>query len=280
MSTREQPPAATQEDRPRSARSRWLVAALLLAAVTGFYALGLHRYLSWDYIRGHLDLIQAEVAEHLVLGLVLFVLVYVVVTALSLPAATVLSLLAGALFGRWVGTAATSIAATLGATLAFLSSRYLFRDLVQRRFGARLARINEGVEKEGAYYLFTLRLAPIFPFFLVNLGMGLTPIRVTTYVWVSLLGMLPGTFLYVNAGRELGRLESPKGIFSLPLIVSFALLGLLPLVFRKLIDWRIRRRMAPFFLAGLLFLAASAAGVALKAALPLECWWCGQGVQR
>jgi uncharacterized membrane protein YdjX (TVP38/TMEM64 family) len=127
------------------------------------------------------------------------------------------------------------VAATLGATLAFLSSRYLFRDWVQRRFGPRLDALNRGIEKDGAYYLFTLRLVPLFPFFLINLGMGLTRLPVRTFAWVSFLGMLPGTFLYVNAGTELGKLNSLADVASPGLLAAFALLGIVPLVLRKLL---------------------------------------------
>jgi uncharacterized membrane protein YdjX (TVP38/TMEM64 family) len=217
---------------------RWVVAALLVLGVAGFYALGLYRYVSWDYLRSHLDALQAEVGQHLVPALLLFVLVYVAVTALSLPVATALSLVAGALFGRWLGTGAVSLASTLGATLAFLSSRYVLRGWVQRRFGDRLAAVNRGVERDGAYYLLTLRLVPAFPFFLVNLALGLTPMRTGTFAWVSWLGMLPGTFLYVNAGAELGRVASPRGVLSPGLLVSLALLGVVPLALRLLIGRR------------------------------------------
>jgi uncharacterized membrane protein YdjX (TVP38/TMEM64 family) len=219
---------------------RWAVAALLVLGVAGFYALGLHHYLCWDYLRAHLDLLQAWVGEHLLAAVLLFVLVYVAVTALSLPVATALGLLAGALFGRWLGTGVVSLAATLGATLAFFSSRYLLRDWVQRRCGDLLAVVNRGVERDGAYYLLTLRLVPAFPFFVVNLGMGLTPLRARTFAWVSFLGMLPGTFLYVNAGTELGRLCSPRDVLSAGLLLALALLGVVPLLLRLL-----TRRLRP-----------------------------------
>src|SRR5262249_50072969 len=159
---------------------------------------------------------RAQVDEHLLLAVLIFFLVYVAMTALSLPAAAVLTVLAGALFGRWLGTGVVSLASTLGATLAFLSSRYLFRDWVQRRYPDRLRPINEGVAKDGAFSLFTLRLVPVVPFFLINLGMGLTPMRVTTFALVSWLGMLLGTFLYVNAGTALASIDSPKDILSWP----------------------------------------------------------------
>jgi uncharacterized membrane protein YdjX (TVP38/TMEM64 family) len=231
---------------PAAARwPRWAVAALLVLAVAGFYALGLQRYFSWDFVRAHLHAWQARARDDLPLALLAYFLVYVAVTGLSLPVASPLSLVAGALFGRWLGTAVVSLASTLGATLAFLASRYLLRDWVQRRFGRRLALINRGVEADGAYYLFTLRLVPAVPFWLINLGMGLTPMRTTTFAAVSWVGMLLGTFLYVNAGTELATLDSPAGLLSWQVLGSLALLGVVPLAVRKIIRWRARRRTEP-----------------------------------
>jgi uncharacterized membrane protein YdjX (TVP38/TMEM64 family) len=252
-------------------RSGWLASlprlvlvALLVALVATFYALGLHRYVSWDYLRSNVDFLQAQVREHLVLALLAFFLAYAAATALSLPIAAPLSLVAGALFDRWLGTGVVALGATLGATLAMLCSRYLFRDFVQRRFGARLKALNEGVERDGAYYLFTLRLVPLFPFFLINLGMGLTRMRVSTFFWVSLVGMLPGTFLYVNAGRELARIDAPADVLSPTLLVSLALLGIVPLVFRKLVQWKVRIRTIGITLGLLAVLAAVGLGVRTK----------------
>lgn len=238
---------------------RWGLAGLLVLAAVGFYAFGLHRYLSWEFVRNHLDAWQAQARDNLPLAVAVFFVVYVAVTALSLPAAAILTLVAGALFGRWLGTGVVSIASTLGATLAFLSSRYILRDWVQRKFGDRLRAINQGVEKDGAYYLFTLRLVPAVPFFLINLGMGLTPIRVATFVVVSWLGMLLGTFLYVNAGTELAALDTPADLLSGMVLVSLALLGIVPLVLRKLVQWNVRWRTVGLA-AGALVLAAVAGG--------------------
>jgi uncharacterized membrane protein YdjX (TVP38/TMEM64 family) len=167
--------------------------------------------------------------------------IYILVTALSLPGAVVLTLAGGALFGLGVGFVAISFASSIGATLAFLVSRFVLRDFVQSRFGDRLRVINKGVRREGAFYLFSLRLVPIFPFFLINLAMGLTPMRTGVYYLVSQVGMIPGTLVYVNAGTQLGRLESLSGILSPGLLLSFALLGLFPLLARKLLD-AVRRR--------------------------------------
>jgi uncharacterized membrane protein YdjX (TVP38/TMEM64 family) len=246
--------------RPRLAR-RWLLAAVLVLAVAGFYALGLHRSVSWDYLRTHLDILRAQVQEHVVPALLVFFLLYAAVTALSLPAAAVLSLAAGALFGRWLGTGVVSLAATAGAALAFLSSRYLLRDLVRRRFGDRLGPLNRGVERDGAYYLFGLRLVPLFPFFLVNLGMGLTPMRLRTFVWVSLLGMLPGAFLYVNAGTALAVIDLPKDVLSPAVLASLALLGVVPLGLRQLLRRKVRFRTVGIAAAVVLLVAVAAAAV-------------------
>src|SRR5262249_5567314 len=151
-----------------------LAAALLLAVIL-FFVLGLHHEFTWEHVRGNLDHWQTQVQEHPVAAVVLFFLLYVTITGLSLPVAAVVALVGGALFGPWLGTAVVSLASTLGAALAFLSSRYLLRDWVTRHFGDRLRAVNRGIERDGAWYLFSLRLAPVVPFFLINLGMGLTP---------------------------------------------------------------------------------------------------------
>ena len=216
---------------------RLLLAALLVLLIVGFYLFGFNRYISWEYLTSHRDQFLREADEHLVPALLLFFVCYTALAALSVPAAWVLSLMGGALFDRWLGTGVVSAAATCGATLAFLSSRYLLQDFVQRRFGGRLRRLNDGVEKDGAYYLLTLRLVPLVPFFLVNLGMGLTTIRLRTYVWVSWLGMLPGTFLYCNVGAELRHVDSVRAGLSPSLLVSLALLGVVPLLIRLALGW-------------------------------------------
>jgi len=167
----------------------------------------------------------------------IYFLIYVLATGLSLPGATVLTLAGGMLFGFWIGTVIVSFASTVGATLAFLASRFLFKDFVERRFGDRLQSINAGVKKEGAFYLFTLRLVPVFPFFLINLVMGLTSIKTATYFFVSQLGMLAGTAVYVNAGTELAEITSLRGILSPGLLISFALIGVLPFVSKSVIGF-------------------------------------------
>ena len=188
-----------------------LVIGLLVAA---FFAFDLQQLLTLEGLKNGLSQFeQWRDSEPLLVGGGFFAL-YVAVTALSLPGAAVMTLAAGALFGLWWGLLIVSFASSLGALLAFLVSRYLLRDTVQARFGSRLQAINDGVARDGAFYLFTLRLVPVFPFFLINLLMGLTPIRAVTYYWVSQLGMLAGTLVFVNAGTQLAQLESLSGILS------------------------------------------------------------------
>ncbi|HDZ84075.1 MAG TPA: TVP38/TMEM64 family protein [Nitrospirae bacterium] len=162
-----------------------------------------------------------------------YMLVYIIVTALSLPGAAVMTLAGGAIFGFITGFVAVSFASTIGATLACFVSRFILRDWVQGKIGDKLKTVNEGVEKEGAFYLFTLRLIPVFPFWLINLGMGLTKMPLKTFYWVSQVGMLAGTAVFVNAGKELGKIDSLSGILSPGLIMSFVLLGLFPIAAKK-----------------------------------------------
>jgi uncharacterized membrane protein YdjX (TVP38/TMEM64 family) len=200
-------------------------------------------HFTWEAFQENRSRLERVVAEHRLLAAVLFFLLYAALTGLSVPGAVPLTLAAGALFDRLLGTVLVSFASTTGATLAFLSSRYLLRDWVQDRFGPRLEPILQGVDRDGAYYLFTLRLV-VVPFFLINLAMGLTRMRVGTYWWVSQVGMLPATVLYVNAGAELAAIESPRDILSPTLIVSLALLGLAPLALRQAVQWWSHRRAA------------------------------------
>jgi len=220
-----------------------LLLAVLLALVTAFFALDLGRFFSLDYVRGAREDFAALYAAHPAQVIGAFFAIYVAVTALSLPGAAIMTLLAGAIFGLWVGTLVVSFASSLGATLAMLVSRYLLRDSVKSKFGARLADIDRGVERDGAFYLFTLRLVPVFPFFVINLLMGLTAMKAATFYWVSQLGMLAGTLVYVNAGTQLAQIRSLQGILSPGLIGSFVLLGLFPLVARKIVDAVQRRKV-------------------------------------
>ena len=219
----------------KSAKLLVLVAAVLLAVA--FFAFGGHRYLTFESIKAQQAAIQDYYAGHPWQTAAGFFVLYIAVTALSFPgAATVLTLAAGAIFGLVWGTVIVSFASSIGATLAYLASRFLFRDWVQQKFGKYLRTINEGVEKEGGFYLFTLRLIPAVPFFVINLAMGLTPIRAWTFYWVSQLGMLAGTIVYVNAGTQLAEISSPAGILSPGLIGAFVLLGIFPLIAKKIVD--------------------------------------------
>jgi uncharacterized membrane protein YdjX (TVP38/TMEM64 family) len=203
----------------------------LLAALVTLHFLGLDERF-WPVLKDNHAALEAWVQDHFALAVLLFFLVYVVVIGLSIPVAVLFSLAAGALFGRWWGTLITSFASTSGATVAFLVSRYLLRDTVRRWLGERLEAFDRGLERDGAYYLISLRLVALVPFWLINLGMGLTRLPLRTYWWASQLGMLPATFLFVNAGTKLGELESPRGILTPDVLVSLGLLALFPLAVR------------------------------------------------
>jgi uncharacterized membrane protein YdjX (TVP38/TMEM64 family) len=169
--------------------------------------------------------------------------VYILVTSLSLPGAAIMTLAAGALFGLLIGTIVVSFASTIGATLACFISRFVLQDWVQGRFGNKLKEVNDGIAREGTFYLFTLRLIPVFPFWLINLIIGLTKMSLRTFYWVSQVGMLAGTMVYVNAGKELAKIDSLSGILSPGLIISFALLGLFPLIVRKVLSiYKIKKK--------------------------------------
>jgi pyruvate/2-oxoglutarate dehydrogenase complex dihydrolipoamide dehydrogenase (E3) component/uncharacterized membrane protein YdjX (TVP38/TMEM64 family) len=215
---------------------RLLLLLALAGAIVAFFALGLDRYFTLAEVKARQQEFTAMFAQRPFAVAAAYFAVYVAVTALSLPGAALMTLLGGAIFGLFWGTIVVSFASSIGATLAFLASRFVFQAVVQQRFGDKLAAINRGVSKEGAFYLFTLRLVPVFPFFLVNLVMGLTPIPVRTFYWVSQAGMLLGTIVYVNVGTQLAGLESLRGILSPALIASFVLLGVLPLIARKVVE--------------------------------------------
>ena len=205
-----------------------LLFAILAALIASYFVFDLGQYFSLGYIKEQQSAFDALYQGNPALILGGFFLLYVIVTALSLPGAAIMTLAAGALFGFWIALALVSFASSAGATLAFLASRFLFHDAVQNRFGERLKKLNEGVKKEGAFYLFTLRLVPVVPFFIINLVMGLTPLKARTFYWVSQVGMLAGTAVYVNAGTQLGQIDSLKGLLSVELIGAFVLLGIFP----------------------------------------------------
>ena len=220
-----------------------LLLLILALGVVLFFAMGWQRYFSLAFIKESQLTFAAWYEQSPWLVTLAFVGVYVAITALSLPGAAIMTLAAGASFGLIWGTVVVSLASTIGATIAMLAARYLFRDSIQQRFGRKLDEVNKGIDKEGAFYLFTLRLIPVIPFFALNLLMGLTRMKTWTYFWVSQIGMFAGTVAYVNAGTQIAQIDSLSGILSPALLGSFVLLGLLPLVIKKIIDFFKKRRV-------------------------------------
>ena len=214
---------------------RILIVVMIAACVLAFITLGLGQYLTIETLKAQQDALRTYYDGHMRLMIGGYFVVYVVSTAISLPGAAILTLAGGSIFGFWPGVLIVSFASTIGATIAFIVSRFLLRDWVQGRFRDRLETINEGIRNEGAFYLFALRLVPAFPFFLVNIVMGLTPIKTTTFYWVSQTGMLAGTMAYVFAGTQLSQIQSVRGILSLKLMLSFTIIGVLPLISRVVI---------------------------------------------
>jgi len=223
-------------------RARWIALGVFVALIATFFSLGLQRYFTLENFKAQQETIIAYRDAHPLASTAMFFGVYVAVAALSLPGAVIMTLAGGAIFGLLWGLVIVSFASSIGATLAFLNARFVLRDAIQSRYSAKLKPINDGVEREGGFYLFTLRLVPVFPFFLVNAVMGLTPIRLRTFYWVSQLGMLPATAIYVNAGTQLAKLDSLRGILSPVLLGSFALLGLFPLIAKKIVATIKQRR--------------------------------------
>ena len=226
---------------------RVAIAGLIGLLLVGFFYFDLGHYLTLSYLKESQHRFNELYVHHTALVILCYALIYIVTTALSLPGAAILTLAGGAMFGLYVGSVVVSFASSIGATLACFVSRFLLRDWVHNRFGQRLGTINDGIAKEGAFYLFSLRLVPIFPFFVINLLMGLTRMPLFTYYWVSQIGMFPATVVYVNAGKELASIDSASGIISPGLLFSFALLGLFPIVTKKLLGLRgrtVNRKMS------------------------------------
>ena len=246
---------------------RTVIGIVFVLGIAAWFLLDLGQYLTLDSLKAQQDQLDAFYKAKPLLVIAAFFIGYVTLTALSVPGAAILTLAAGALFGVVVGTILVSFASTIGATLAFLASRYVLRDSVQTRFGSRLKPVNEGIARDGAFYLFSLRLVPVFPFFAVNLLMGLTPIRTWTFAWVSQIGMLLGTMVYVNAGTQLARIENLSDIASPALIGSFAALAALPWIARWIMGLiRARRIYAKWkrprrFDRNLVVIGAGAAGL-------------------
>lgn len=221
---------------------RLLIIAFVAALVAAFFGFGLNDYLTLEQLKNSQATFDQWLREFPVLVPAVYFVVYVLVTALSLPGAAIMTLAGGALFGLGQGLLLVSFASSIGATLAFLVARFVLRESVQNRFGERLKAINRGIERDGAFYLFTLRLVPLFPFFVINLVMGVTRLKTWTFYWVSQLGMLGGTAVYVNAGTQLAEIDSVGGIFSPELILSFALLGVFPWIAKAIVRVVQRRR--------------------------------------
>lgn len=217
-------------------KSKLLIVAVIVLALAGFFLFDLGRFLSLEYAQSQLGSLQAFKDENFALSAALYFLTYVLIAALSIPGALIITLLGGAIFGLVWGTLIASFASSVGATVAFLVSRTLLRDWVQSRFGDYLAPINRGIEQDGSFYLFTIRMVPIFPFFMVNLLMGLTPIGIVPYYIASQTGMFLVTAVYINAGSELAQITSLSGLVSLPVILSLVLVGVFPLFAKFLIN--------------------------------------------
>ncbi len=224
-------------------KSKLILILALIAAIIAFFAFDLGRFFTLDFIKqsqAQFGELYKEKPAQVIGG---FFAIYVAVAALSLPGAAIMTLAGGAIFGLATGLIVVSFASTIGATLAFLAARFALGESVQKKFGARMAEINKGVEKEGAFYLFTLRLVPLVPFFVINLLMGLTKMKTWTFFWVSQIGMLLGTAVFVNAGTQLAKIDSLKGILSPGLLGSFVLLGIFPIIAKKIIEGIKKRKV-------------------------------------
>ncbi|BBM64275.1 TVP38/TMEM64 family protein [Vibrio alfacsensis] len=221
-----------------------LILGLILLAVILLLGINFGQYLTLENAKAQQEALNTLIEENFLLAATTYFFTYIAITAFSIPGAAVVTLLGAALFGFWTSLLLVSFASTIGATIAFLSSRYLLREWVQDKFGNKLSAINQGVEKDGAFYLFSLRLIPVFPFFLINLLMGLTPMAVTRFYLTSQIGMLPGTAVYLNAGTQLATIDSLSGIVSPTVLASFALLGLFPIIAKWIMN-KIRPTQVP-----------------------------------
>lgn len=262
------PPSCKDNNRKNNLKSSRLLLVLIIAAtLTSYFAFDLGRFLTLDYMQSQLTSVEQLKNENFVLFAAAYFFIYVLVTALSIPGAVLMTLLGGAVFGLAWGVVLVSFASSIGATLAFLVSRILLRDWVQARFGDYLTSFNRGVEKDGAFYLFSLRMVPIFPFFMINLLMGLTPISALSFYLVSQAGMFFGTIVFVNAGSELAQITSLSGLVSGTVLLSFALIGVFPLIARLLVNTIRRNRMLrqfkkpSHFDANVVVLGAGSAGL-------------------
>ena len=212
---------------------KFILLGIIAAAIGAFFFFDLRQWLTLDQLKSQQAALEAYRGEHPILVAALYISTYIVVAALSLPGAAIMTLSGGAIFGVFWGTLFANISASIGATLAFLIARFVIGDWIQTKFGDRIESINKGIEQDGAFYLFSLRLVPLFPFFIINVVMGLTKIKTITFLWVSSVGMIAGAAVYANAGTQLAKLDSLSGIASPGLLLSFVLLGLFPLIARK-----------------------------------------------
>ncbi len=218
-------------------KNKNIVIAVIIALIAAFFIFDLGQYLNLEYLKSQQSALDNLYNERPFYVIAVYMVIYILVAALSLPGAVILTLAGGAIFGLLTGTLLVSFASSIGATCAFLVSRFLLRDTIESKFGDKLKTFNDNIDKDGPFYLFTVRLVPVFPFFLVNLVMGLTKIKTTTFYWVSQLGMLAGTIVFVNAGTQLARIDSLSGILSPKLLFSFALLGIFPLMAKKIVSF-------------------------------------------
>lgn len=217
-------------------KAKIALAAVLVGLVAAFFIFDLQQYFSLEYLKSQKDALNTLYAEKPLLVAGAFFLTYVAFAALALPAATILTLAGGAIFGFWTGMLLVSFASTIGATLAFIFTRFLFHDAIEAKFGDRLGAMNAGIEREGAFYVFGMRLVPIFPFVMVNSLLALTKLKTWTFYWASQIGMLAGTAVYVNAGTQIAQIDSLGGIANPKLIGSFVLLGVFPIIAKKLLS--------------------------------------------
>ncbi len=225
-------------------KAKITLAAVIIALIAAFFIFDLQQYFSLEYLKSQKDALNALYTEKPFLVAGAFFVTYVAFAALALPAATILTLAGGAIFGFWTGFLLVSFASTIGATLAFIFTRFLFHDAIQAKFGDRLQTMNDGIEKEGAFYVFGMRLVPIFPFVMVNSLLALTKLKTWTFYWASQIGMLAGTAVYVNAGTQIAQIESLAGIANPKLIGSFVLLGVFPIIAKKALNFLQSRKAA------------------------------------
>ncbi|RBP48899.1 putative membrane protein YdjX (TVP38/TMEM64 family) [Arenicella xantha] len=215
--------------------SKLILAAIVVALIGAFFAFDLGQYFSLANLKEQQEALNAYFQQHKLLVIVVFFIGYVAVAGLGLPAAAIMTLAAGAIFGFWTGLILVSFASTIGATIAFLLTRYLFHDAVEAKFGDKLKKLNQGIEREGAMYIFSIRLVPFIPFFVINSVMGLTSLKTVTFYWASQLGMLLGTAVYVNAGTQLATIETMGDIVDIRIVLSFLLLAVFPFIAKKLL---------------------------------------------